>query len=211
MEPVATLAPLLAYVGALALAGLAVHQRTRIRQLRAGIADATRTDPLTGLLNRRTFEELLDQEIERTKRGGRPMSLIVGDLDSFALVNERLGHAAGDTALQLVASDCLKWKRRIDHAARIGGEEFAVLLPETDAAGAFIVAERLRRAAHRTFADAPVAVTFSFGVASCPANGTTAAGLLRAADRAVASAKERGRDCTAVNGEGPIAEIGRVA
>ena len=66
-------------------------------------------------------------------------------------MNEREGHAAGDAALQAVASDALKWKRRIDQVARIGGEEFALLLPETDERGAFIVAERLRRATHRSF------------------------------------------------------------
>ena len=105
--------------------------------------------PLTGLLNRRALEELLDIELERATRADRPLSVIVGDIDSFSAVNERQGHAAGDRALQLVAGDCLKWKRRIDQAARIGGEEFALMLPETDERGAFIVAERLRRATHR--------------------------------------------------------------
>ena len=151
MEPVTTLAPLLPYACALTLAGLALHQFRRIAALRARISDAARTDPLTGLLNRRALEELLDMELERATRADRPLSVIVGDLDSFAAVNERHGHAAGDSALQLVAADCLKWKRRIDQAARIGGEEFALLLPETDERGAFIVAERLRRAAGRQF------------------------------------------------------------
>ncbi len=137
-------------------------------------------------------------ELERATRAGRPLSVIVGDLDSFSAVNERQGHAAGDMALQLVANDCLKWKRRIDRAARIGGEEFALLLPETDERGAFIVAERLRRATHRTFADAAVRVTISFGVASSPMHGTDAVGLLRAADRAVAAAKELGSDRTVI-------------
>jgi two-component system, cell cycle response regulator len=194
MEPVATLAPLLPYASALALAGLALHQRRRMAVLRDRISDAARTDPLTGLLNRRAFEEVLDMELERATRADRPLSVIVGDLDSFAAVNERHGHAAGDSALQLVADDCLKWKRRIDQAARVGGEEFALLLPETDERGAFIVAERLRRATHRTFAESAVGVTISFGVASSPAHGTDAVGLLRAADRAVAAAKDLGSD-----------------
>jgi putative nucleotidyltransferase with HDIG domain len=97
-----------------------------------------------------------------------------------------------------VASDCLKWKRRIDQVARVGGEEFALLLPETDERGAFIVAERLRRATHRTFSDGPVQVAISFGVASSPAHGTDAVGLLRAADRAVAAAKDLGGDRTVI-------------
>ncbi|HEX6583167.1 MAG TPA: diguanylate cyclase [Thermoleophilaceae bacterium] len=198
MELALTLAPLLPYACALALAGLAVHQRRRITTLRAGISDAARTDPLTGLLNRRALEELLDVELERATRAGRPLSVIVGDIDSFAAVNERQGHAAGDSALQRVAADCLKWKRRIDQAARIGGEEFALLLPETDERGAFIVAERLRRATHRTFAEATVPLTISFGVASSPAHGSDPVGLLRAADRAVAAAKDRGSDRTVI-------------
>jgi diguanylate cyclase (GGDEF)-like protein/putative nucleotidyltransferase with HDIG domain len=194
MEPVGTLAPLVPYACAVTLAVLALYQRRRMAGLRARIADATRTDSLTGLLNRRALEEMLDLELERATRAGRPLAVIVGDLDSFSAVNERQGHAAGDIALQLVASDCLKWKRRIDQAARIGGEEFALLLPETDERGAFIVAERLRRATHRTFGDAAVPVTISFGVATSPLHGTDAVGLLRAADRAVAAAKELGGD-----------------
>jgi diguanylate cyclase (GGDEF)-like protein/putative nucleotidyltransferase with HDIG domain len=198
MEPVGTLAPLIPYACALALAGFAVHQHRRMAGLRARISDTARTDPLTGLLNRRALEEMLDMELERATRADRPLSVIVGDLDSFAAVNERHGHAAGDSALQLVAGDCLKWKRRIDQVARIGGEEFALLLPETDERGAFIVAERLRRATHRTFAETAMQVTISFGVASSPAHGTDPVGLLRAADRAVAAAKDLGSDRTVI-------------
>src|SRR5215210_600004 len=182
MQSVGIALPLLPYGCAFALAGLAMHQRRRIAGLRGRISDSARTDALTGLLNRRALEEMLDLELERATRAGRPLSVIVGDLDSFSAVNERQGHAAGDTALQLVAGDCLKWKRRIDQVARIGGEEFALLLPETDERGAFIVAERLRRATHRTFAEAAVRVTISFGVASSPGQGTDAVGLLRSAD-----------------------------
>jgi diguanylate cyclase (GGDEF)-like protein/putative nucleotidyltransferase with HDIG domain len=198
MEPVSTLAPVLAYACVIALAGLAVHQYRRIAALRARISDPARNDPLTGLLNRRALEELLDLELESATRANRPLSVIVGDLDSFAVVNEHHGHAAGDSALQLVASDCLKWKRRIDQAARIGGEEFALLLPETDERGAFIVAERLRRATHRTFAETAMPVTISFGVASSPAHGSDAVSLLRAADRAMAAAKDLGSDRTVI-------------
>jgi len=198
MEAVRILAPLLPYACALGLAGLAVHQYRRIVALRARISDAARTDPLTGLLNRRALEESLDTELERASRADRPVSVIVGDLDSFATVNERHGHAAGDSALQLVAGSCLKWKRRVDQAARIGGEEFALLLPETDERGAFIVAERLRRATHRTFADASIPVTISFGVASSPPHGIDAVSLLRAAERAMAAAKDLGSDRTVI-------------
>jgi diguanylate cyclase (GGDEF)-like protein/putative nucleotidyltransferase with HDIG domain len=198
MEPVGTLAPLLPSVCALVLAGVALRQRNRIARLRGRLADTSRTDPLTGLLNRRAFEELLELELERAARADRPLSVIVGDIDGFRAVNESQGHAAGDAALQAVAGNSLKWKRRIDHAARVGGEEFALLLPETDERGAFIVAERLRRATHRSFSDAPVGVTFSFGVATAPLHAADGVALLRAADRASAAAKDLGGDRTVI-------------
>src|SRR6185295_7099939 len=198
MEPAGAIAPILSTACALLLAGFAVHQHGRIRALRSRIADASRTDPLTGLINRRAFEEVLELELERAVRGERPMSVIVGDIDGFRWVNEQHGHASGDAALQSVATNALKWKRRIDVAARIGGEEFALLLPETDERGAFIVAERLRRATHRSFAEATVGVKFSFGVATSPAHGADAVGLLRAADQAVAAAKDLGGDRTVI-------------
>ena len=166
--------------------------------LRARIADAARTDPLTGLLNRRALEELLELELERATRADRPLSVIVGDLDAFAAVNERQGHAAGDAPFRPWRSNALKWKRRMDHAARIGGEEFALLLPETDERGAFIVAERLRRAVHRSFVDSGTGVNFSFGVATAPHHGEDAVDLLRAADSATAAAKELGGDRTVI-------------
>ena len=198
MGPAGILAALLPSVCALVLAVFVLHQRRRLGALRAHIAGSNRTDPLTGLFNRRAFEELLEMELERATRGGRPISVIVGDIDGFHAVNEQHGHAAGDTALQAVAQNALKWKRRIDLAARIGGEEFALLLPETDERGAFIVAERLRRATHRSFVDAAPGVTFSFGVATAPIHARDAVGLLRAADSATAAAKDLGGDRTVI-------------
>jgi diguanylate cyclase (GGDEF)-like protein/putative nucleotidyltransferase with HDIG domain len=198
MEPAGIFAVLLPSVCALVLACIALLQHKRIRGLRERIADANRNDPLTGLLNRRAFEELLELELDRATRAGRPLSVVVGDIDGFRAINERQGHAAGDAALQAVAQNALKWKRRIDHAARIGGEEFALLLPETDERGAFIVAERLRRAVHRSFVDASTGVNFSFGVATAPSHGEDAVDLLRAADSATAAAKGLGGDRTVI-------------
>ena len=183
---------------ALALAGVAVLQRGRIRALRTRISDAARSDPLTGLLNRRSFDELLDLEVERARRTGRPLSVLFGDIDNFARVNEEQGHEAADAALELVARDLGKWKRRIDRAARIGGDEFALLLPETDEHGAHILAERLRRATHRSFGDAPVPLTICFGVASHPCHGGDSATLMRSAERAMLAAKQFGRDRSVV-------------
>jgi diguanylate cyclase (GGDEF)-like protein len=179
---------------ALALAGIAMLQQGRIRRLTARVADAVRSDPVTGLLNRRTFEELFDLELERSRRTGRPLSILFADLDRFAAVNDEQGRAAGDAVLELVARDLDKWKRRIDRAARVGADEFAVLLPETDERGAYILAERLRRATHRRFGDATVPVTVCFGIASHPGHGEDAATLMRSAERAMLAAKELGRD-----------------
>jgi two-component system cell cycle response regulator len=179
---------------ALALAGVAVLQRGRIRALTTRISTAARSDPLTGLLNRRSFDELLELELERSRRTGRPLSVLLGDLDRFAAVNEEKGHVVGDAALELVARDLGKWKRRIDRAARTGGDEFALLLPETDERGAYILAERLRRATHRSFGDAPVPLTICFGVASHPGHGGDGTTLMRSAESAMLAAKELGRD-----------------
>jgi diguanylate cyclase (GGDEF)-like protein/putative nucleotidyltransferase with HDIG domain len=191
---------------ALTLAYLAMRQGARIRALVGRIENAVRTDALTGLLNRRAFEEQLELELERVRRGGGPLTVIVGDLDSFALVNEQHGHAAGDAALERVAASLAKWKRRIDHAARIGGEEFAVLLPDTDEGGAFLVAERLRRAIHRLFGDSPVELTISFGVASHPEHGEDGVALLASALSAVAGAKQMGGDRSVIHS----AEVARL-
>jgi diguanylate cyclase (GGDEF)-like protein/putative nucleotidyltransferase with HDIG domain len=178
----------------LAMAGMVLHQRRQIASLSARLSDATRSDPLTGLLNRSAFVELLESELERSGRTGRPLAVLVGDIDGLALLNARQGHDGGDRILQLVARDMQKWKRRIDWAGRIGGEELALLLPETDEGGAFLVAERLRRATHRTFAEEPLPVTISFGVASHPDHGAEPHVLLSAAARAMGAAKELGKD-----------------
>ena len=188
------LSSIVAFGGVLVLLAVIVWQRRQVTRLAARLSDATRTDPLTGLLNRRAFEQLLDSELERSRRSERPLSVIVGDVDGLAFVNARSGHPAGDNVLRLVARDMQKWKRRIDSAGRIGGEEFALLLPETDERGAFLVAERLRRAAHRTFSDEPLAVTVSFGVASHPEHGDRRDVVLSAATRAMGAAKELGKD-----------------
>src|SRR4051794_22123561 len=182
-------------IGTALVAGLLVaYQRDRIGALVHRLTDAARTDPLTGLLNRRGFEETFKLELERARRSGSSLSVVAGDLDGFKLVNDRLGHHAGDEALQALAADIVKWKRRIDVAARMGGEEFALLLPETDERGAFLVAERLRRAVQRTFSEQPLPITISFGIASWPDHADETELLLRAADQALYAAKDLGRD-----------------
>lgn len=155
------------------------------------------TDPLTGILNRRAFSEAATGEVDRVRRYGRPASLLMMDIDFFKRINDGWGHAAGDAVLCAFADHCREHLRDTDHLGRLGGEEFAVLLPETDAAGAQILAERLRAdlaAVRVTPADGPpIAMTVSIGVAEAGPDESLD-GLLRRADAALYAAKEAGRD-----------------
>jgi diguanylate cyclase (GGDEF)-like protein/putative nucleotidyltransferase with HDIG domain len=172
--------------------------KRRVSGLLTRLADAARTDPLTDLHNRRGFEESIEVEIERARRGGGSLTLLLADLDHFKRVNDRLGHAAGDAALTTVGRILAEGKRQIDYAARTGGEEFALILPETTEQEAYVVAERLRVAVQDAFGDELVPVTFSFGVAGYPHHGATTDALLGAADRALYTAKELGRNRTVI-------------
>ncbi len=170
--------------------------RERVGRLIEQLTDAASTDPLTGLLNRRGFQSVIDNELARSERGGHSFSLLLADCDFFKHLNDRLGHHAGDEALQAIGRLLELNKRRIDVAARVGGEEFALVLPETDQHEAFIVAERLRSRFGDTFSAQPVPLTMSLGVATYPAHGTSADELLRTADEALYAAKALGRDRT---------------
>jgi diguanylate cyclase (GGDEF)-like protein len=173
--------------------------RRRMDGLIGKLSDAARTDPLTGLLNRRGFQEAFDLELERSRRSGRPCTLLVADLDHFKRINDMLGHPAGDLRLQTLARVLEAGKRRIDSVARLGGEEFALLLPDTDEHGGYAIAERLRHAVRDVFATEPAELTASFGVASFPRHGATARQLLLAGDQALYVAKELGRDRSAIH------------
>jgi diguanylate cyclase (GGDEF)-like protein/putative nucleotidyltransferase with HDIG domain len=180
------------------LAG-ALHDRAE--RLIDRLADAARTDPLTGLLNRRGFEERIEAELERAKRSGQPVTVVVGDLDHFKSINDRFGHRVGDLTLQRFAGVASDVKRRIDDLARIGGEEFALVLPESDEHGGFLVAERLRRAVREDGLADNASVTVSFGVASCPRHAATSGQLLHCADQALYLAKQLGRDRSVIFSE----------
>jgi diguanylate cyclase (GGDEF)-like protein/putative nucleotidyltransferase with HDIG domain len=162
------------------------------------LANAARTDALTGLLNRRGFEETFELELERARRGERSLSVLVGDLDNFKQINDRFGHHAGDLALARVSSILEHRKRRIDTIARLGGEEFALIVPDADDHSAYMLAERLRTGLRESFAADEVPVTISFGVASFPVHGDSYMSLLGAADDALYAAKELGRDRTVI-------------
>jgi diguanylate cyclase (GGDEF)-like protein len=156
--------------------------------------EAAFTDHLTGLANRRRFERQLEREVSRTLRFGRPFSLLMIDIDNFKNLNDSFGHDAGDDAIRRISKVLCEGTRGIDLAARIGGEEFAVLLVETDQQGGFEVAERLRVAIKSLELPSGEQITASFGVAECPADAQTATEILKAADVALYEAKRDGRD-----------------
>jgi diguanylate cyclase (GGDEF)-like protein/putative nucleotidyltransferase with HDIG domain len=186
-------------MGTLAVAAILIEgMRDRAESLVQRLYDASRTDPLTGMTNRRGFRELLDLELERARRGSSAMVVVVGDLDHFKEVNDRCGHHIGDAALRRAAGVLARGKRHIDGVARVGGEEFALVLPDTDMHQAYAVAERLRCQLRDEFAGDSVALTISFGVAAFPHHGETAASLLRTGDEALYAAKRNGRNMTVV-------------
>jgi diguanylate cyclase (GGDEF)-like protein len=164
------------------------------------------TDELTGLVNRRRFLAALQSEIGRAQRVGAPLSVILADLDDFKLINDRFGHHAGDEVLQAFADLVRAYGRDVDIAGRLGGEEFALLLPETDVAGAAAGAERLCRSLAQLRIwlgeGREVSVTASFGVAELGA-GQSSNELLRAADTALYRAKEEGKNSVARAGAVP--------
>src|SRR4051794_1349577 len=182
--------------------------RERVDRLIARLADAARTDALTGLLNRRGFQELMEVEIERALRSSRPLAILVGDLDHFKHLNDRYGHAAGDEALRRFAEIASAASRRIDAVPRIGGEEFALLLPETEQHAAYLLAERLRRAVKEPGAahDGELP-TVSFGVAAFPSHAADAAALMHAADQALYAAKAMGRDRSVIYNPEVLANV----
>jgi diguanylate cyclase (GGDEF)-like protein len=151
-------------------------------------------DGLTGVGNRRSFDEGLAREILRAGRSRRPLSLVMLDIDHFKKLNDTHGHHAGDTVLRRVGKQLSEECRSSDLVARYGGEEFAALLPDTDLEQAKALAERLRIVIAEETEE--LRVTASFGVASCPDHASTPAELVRAADAALYESKHRGRNRT---------------
>lgn len=190
-----------ATIGTVLVIGLLVAVgRDRLSDVIHNLSNAARRDSLTGLLNRRGFEEVFDVELERARRTDQALSVIVADLDNFKTVNDEFGHAAGDEVLRVVGRVLEDGKRSWDAAARVGGEEFAILAPDTDEHGAYILAERARTAIERSTARAGRdLVTASFGIVSHPVHGQTTAALLQAGDQALYAAKRLGRNRTVIS------------
>jgi len=162
------------------------------------VAQRALTDPLTGLANRRHFDDYYTRMLAAADRGGEGLSLIIADVDFFKRVNDSYGHAAGDAVLKTVAATIRDSARAMDLCARFGGEEIVLVLPNTSLAAACEVAERLRQAVARRIVRCEgreISVTASFGVASYPESAHARDAVFPAADRALYKAKHDGRNC----------------
>ncbi len=166
------------------------------------LAELALTDPVTQLGNHRFFQEQFRTEVERARRHSRPVCLMMMDIDHFKLWNDQFGHPAGDALLNNVARLLVQGLRTIDWIARYGGDEFAMILPDTKVTDAFVIAERLRNI---FFADpqhhkGPVSISLSFGLSSFPENGSVPAQLIESADQALYQAKKLGRNQSKIAG-----------
>ena len=191
--------------GSPALIGL-VTDITEQHALKEELQRQVRTDSLTGIANRRSFQERAEAEFARSRRYGIPLSLVAIDIDHFKRINDDYGHAVGDRVLQDFAACCQRALREEDLCARTGGEEFCILLPDTDADAARAIAERIRlmAASCRPCPEHPaLTITASFGIACVEASDRSFDTVFSRADRALYAAKQQGRDRTCVLHAGP--------
>jgi diguanylate cyclase (GGDEF)-like protein len=164
------------------------HYVERVKQL-------AYLDGLTGIFNRRFFELRIMEEIERARRYGTGMAVVMADIDQFKRLNDEFGHLLGDEVLRQVSSLFHQQLRKIDVVCRYGGEEFAILLTQTNAQQAVVIAEKLRRMVESfQFPGVPRRVTISAGIAAFPAHGKNRDDMIRAADDGLYAAKQLGRN-----------------
>jgi diguanylate cyclase (GGDEF)-like protein len=193
VDPVLRLASfiaVLAIVGVVSTIIVVLREQVLAHVLR--LREEASHDSLTGALNRGAFEERLEGEMIRARRAIAPLAIVVFDLDHFKRINDSFGHAAGDSVLRGVGELIARSKRRSDAFGRIGGEEFALMLPDTDMAGAAVLCDKLRaRVAKIATGGEPL--TVSFGIAEAE-DGRDARTMLEQADRALYAAKRAGRD-----------------
>lgn len=185
---------------------------TRRKLLELDYARLASTDPLTDLPNRRFFDEYARIELERLRRFGGAMSVLMLDLDHFKLLNDRYGHLAGDAVLKTVGASCKTALRDSDLLARIGGEEFVLLLPETDEAGAIVLAEKIRSIIEdlRIRTDAgTLRVTSSIGLTSVTSQDLSISSAVQRADEALYAAKNGGRNRVYVRARESGSDAGR--
>jgi diguanylate cyclase (GGDEF)-like protein/PAS domain S-box-containing protein len=179
---------------------VAVEDITRRRELEDELRLHATTDFLTGIANRRHFIDLAEREFSRARRYGHALSVLMLDVDRFKRINDSFGHPVGDEVVKAVAATCRQALREIDHLGRMGGEEFAILLPETSREMAAQVAERVREAVDSASVTVdglaePLRFTASIGLACLNAEVTAFDQMLMQADRALYKAKQAGRNC----------------
>jgi diguanylate cyclase (GGDEF)-like protein len=175
-----------------------VAQLVKLRQTMDRLRAEAERDYLTGLANRRYFRKALGQELERWRRYRVPCALLMLDIDFMKRINDTHGHSAGDVVILHIATALKDLSRDNDTTARLGGEEFALLLAGADDARAFAAAERLRYDVSSEEIEGIGTVTVSLGVAACPAHATSERALYAASDAALYRAKSEGRNRTAV-------------
>lgn len=184
-------------VGVCAMLAVGAYvQALLIGESTAALRRIAAIDALTGLLNRRSFVEIVEREMARRRRDGSALSLVLGDIDFFKRINDVHGHPAGDHVLKTVASRLPTVLREYDHVARWGGEEFIVLLPDTNLAHALIIAERLRAGiadSHLQFEGEAIPVTMTLGVAQY-SDGDDWHAIVARADEALYRGKHAGRN-----------------
>jgi len=180
-------------VAYLAVVGVAIAGLSRLRRTQSQLELLATHDPLTTVLNARAFASQVAQELGRNRRYGRPLALIYLDLDDFKKVNDAHGHATGDAVLRLVADAMRSAVRQADVVGRLGGDEFGVLMPETDGSLAHAVANRLAGGIRTVFRGTP-SVTASIGVVAVSGTEAGSDELLRKADQAMYEAKRAGKD-----------------
>ena len=200
--------PPIMYVSVVSIVGvvLAIHRRDRVQ-----LAYAATTDGLTGLLNRRAFGEAFGREVERARVAKLPLSLTVFDLDHFKDLNDGFGHAAGDEALRAFSAILLEQCSAADLVARVGGEEFAVVLFDTDVSGTRATVDRIAQSLAQWSLDAPTTLTTSAGIAMLGPDAGSPSELLVAADRALYAAKHAGRNRVVEFGDRTARELAQAA
>jgi len=180
-------------VAYLAVVGVAIAGLSQLRRTQSQLQLLATHDPLTTVLNARAFASQVAQELGRNRRYGRPLALVYLDLDDFKKVNDAHGHATGDAVLRLVADAMRSAVRQADVVGRLGGDEFGVLMPETDGNVAHAVANRLAGGIRTVFRGTP-SVTASIGVVAVSGTEAGSDELLRKADQAMYEAKRAGKD-----------------
>ncbi len=177
-----------------------------IKAVNEELQELSQIDGLTQLFNRRVWEEHLAMEFKRLRRNGGPSTLVLFDIDHFKQVNDTHGHQAGDRVIRDVAAELRQQKRETDIAGRYGGEEFGVILPDTDVEGGRVFSERLRKAVEQrvitTSGNTRIRVTISLGVAPFEGGFSSHEAWLEAADQALYRSKEGGRNRTTLHRPG---------